>query len=201
MSLLKDQLKGYKIILGSGSPRRKELLKELGVDFTTVNLNADESYPQELKGAEIALFLADLKAMAYPADLLKADTILITADTIVCLNNEVMGKPRDKAHAIEILHSLSGEIHSVITGVCFRNNLKKKLFYNETKVCFKSLSDEEISYYIERYKPYDKAGAYGIQEWIGFIGIEKIEGSYFNVMGFPVHQIYDVIQQFILQVG
>ncbi len=200
MSFLKEQLNGFKIILGSGSPRRKELLEELGVDFTIDNLSVDESYPSGLKGSDIALFLADLKAMAYPSGRLTDKTILITADTIVCLNDDVMGKPDDQAHAIEILRSLSGKTHSVVTAVCLRNNLKKRLFYNETKVTFKVLSDEEINYYIERYKPFDKAGAYGIQEWIGFIGIEKIEGSYFNVMGLPVHQLYDEIQQFVSQV-
>lgn len=200
MGFLKEQLKGFKIILGSGSPRRKGLLEELGFDFTIDNLHVNESYPEGLKGAEIVLFLADLKAMAYPSACLTDKTILITADTIVCLNDDVMGKPDDQAHAVEILHSLSGKTHRVITGVCLRNSSKKKLFFNETKVTFKVLSDEEINYYIERYKPFDKAGAYGIQEWIGFIGIEKIDGSYFNVMGLPVHQLYDEIQQFVSQV-
>jgi septum formation protein len=197
MSFLKEQLKGFKIILGSGSPRRKELLGELGVDFTVDNLSVDEIYPEGLKGADIALFLADLKAISYPSDRLTDKTILITADTIVCLNDEVMGKPDDQAHAVEILRSLSGETHRVITAVCLRNSSRKRLFFNETKVTFKSLSDDEIHYYIERYKPFDKAGAYGIQEWIGFIGIEKIDGSYFNVMGLPVHQLYDELQQFV----
>ncbi len=197
MSLLKEQLEGFNVILGSGSPRRKELLDELGVDFTTVNLRVKESYPEGLKDAEIALFLANLKAMAYPSAHLTDKTILITADTIVCLNDEVIGKPEDEVHAFEILRSLSGRTHSVITAVCLRNNSMKKLFHNETKVTFKILSDEEINYYIQRYKPFDKAGAYGIQEWIGLIGIEKIEGSYFNVMGLPVHQLYDELQQFV----
>lgn len=197
MSLLKNQLNGFKIILGSGSPRRKELLRRLEIDFTLGNLSVDESYPEELRGADIALFLADLKSMAYPSTALTNETILITADTIVCLKDDVMGKPDDQAHAVEILRSLSGETHSVITAVCLRNRSKKKLFFNETRVTFKMLSNEEINYYVERYKPFDKAGAYGIQEWIGFIGIEKIDGSYFNVMGLPVQQLYDELQQFI----
>jgi len=201
MSLLKEQLEGFNVILGSGSPRRRELLEELGVSFTVDNPDIDECYPAGLKGAEIALFLADLKAKAYPTELIADKTILITADTIVCLNDEVIGKPDDEAHAFEILRSLSGETHNVITAVCLRNNSRKKLFYNETKVSFKALSDEEINYYIQRYKPFDKAGAYGIQEWIGLIGIEKIEGSYFNVMGLPVHQLYDELQQFVAVTG
>lgn len=199
MSFLKEQLKEFTFVLGSGSPRRKELLRELGVDFTIESPDVDESYPEGLRGAEIALYLADLKAMAYPLDRLTERTILITADTIVCLKDEVMGKPDDKVHAVEILRLLSGATHSVITGVCLRNRFRKRLFYNETKVSFKPLTEAEIDYYIERYHPYDKAGAYGIQEWIGFIGIEKIEGSYFNVMGLPVHQLYEEIQQFVSQ--
>ncbi len=185
-----------KILLASASPRRKQLLQETGFAFSLVhNKKVNEDIPPHLKGKEAAIYLAKIKADAY-AEYITDNVLLITADTIVCLADEILGKPKDKNKAVEILKKLSGKAHKVITGISMRTIDKQIVFADETSVVFKPLSDEEINYYIENYKPFDKAGAYGIQEWIGYIGIKEIKGSYYNVMGLPVHKIYENIQKF-----
>ena len=197
MDLLHQQLSQYHLILASASPRRISLLKELNLTFDCIPLDVEEVFPCGLEDHEVAKFLAKLKAEAFPIEKLTPKSILITADTIVCLNDEVIGKPEDRKHAIEMLRKLSGQMHKVITGVCLRSFDKESIFSNETDVYFSALTDEEIIYYVDQFKPFDKAGAYGIQEWIGYIGIEKIEGSYFNVMGLPVQQLYVELKKFV----
>lgn len=197
MDLLHQQLSQYHLILASASPRRISLLKELNLTFECIPLEVEEVFPSGLEDHEVAKFLARLKAEAFPIEKLTPKSILITADTIVCLNDEVIGKPDDREHAIEMLQKLSGQMHKVITGVCLRSHDKESIFSNETDVYFSKLTDEEIIYYVDQFKPFDKAGAYGIQEWIGYIGIEKIEGSYFNVMGLPIQQLYVELKKFI----
>ncbi len=190
--MLQDELKYRKVLLGSASPRRKQLLENLGLSFSIVAINVEENYPAHLKEAEIPTFLSSKKSDAYTETLTKED-LLITADTIVWLNGEALNKPADAAEAFKMLRSLSGQMHQVFTGVTIRTSENKITFHDETKVYFKKLSDEEIEYYINNYQPFDKAGAYGAQDWIGLIAITKIEGSYFNVMGLPVHQLYERI--------
>lgn len=191
--MLSEKLKNKNIILASGSPRRQELFKELGLEFSILVKAIEEIYPSTLKGAEITNYLAELKAAAFTE--LGEDDIIITSDTIVWLNNKAIEKPKDKQHAIEMLQEISGKCHEVITSICIKTVTSQKVFYEVTKVCFKPLSIEEITYYVEKYQPFDKAGAYGIQEWIGFIGVTKIEGSYFNVMGLPVHKLYEELMK------
>ena len=191
--MLSEKLKNKNIILASGSPRRQELFKELGLDFSIQVKAVEEIYPLALKAAEITNYLAELKAAAF-TDLAEND-IVITSDTIVWLNNKAIEKPKDKQHAFEMLQELSGTGHQVITSICIKTFNSQKVFYDETLVYFKPLSMEEITYYVEKYEPFDKAGAYGIQEWIGFIGVTKIEGSYFNVMGLPVHKLYEELMK------
>ena len=186
----------YKIILASNSPRRQELLGGLGVAFEIRVKPVDESFPNHLSLHEVALFLCEKKAMAFSESELRNDELLITADTIVCLENEILNKPLDRLHAIEMLNKLSGKKHSVITGVCLRSKEKFHSFYDSTEVYFKNLSLAEIEFYIDMFHPFDKAGAYGIQEWIGFVGIQRIEGSYFNVMGLPTAMLYDELMKF-----
>ncbi|MFH2143705.1 MAG: Maf family nucleotide pyrophosphatase [Bacteroidota bacterium] len=195
--MLNEKLKNKELILASGSPRRQHLLMEIGVDFT-VELKDDilETYPSNLKNEQIAIYLAEIKADAY-TDIIGENTILITADTIVLLNDNVINKPADYNDAVIMLQKLSGVMHTVITGVCIRSKNKTKTFFAETNVFFKQLSDEEITFYIDNYRPYDKAGAYGIQEWIGYIAIERIEGSFYNVMGLPVQKLYNELLTFI----
>jgi septum formation protein len=184
------KLNEFDIILASKSPRRQHLLSDIGIKFRIVNhIDMDEVYPAVLKGEEIPLYLAGAKASQYH-DLIEQNTLLITADTIVWLENEVLGKPYDAGDAVKILYKLSGKMHEVFTGVCLKTANYEKTFYSCSRVFFRELSDDEITYYVDRYKPFDKAGAYGVQEWIGFVGIEKIEGSYYNVMGLPVQQLY-----------
>lgn len=183
----------FKIILGSQSPRRKELLKMLDIPFTAISLNTNEDFPPDLIAQEIAEYLAEKKSYAYS---LKSDELLITADTIVWINNTVLNKPQDINEAKQMLHLLSGNEHSVFTGVCIRTPFHTFIFSDESKVYFKKLSDNEINYYAEKYQPLDKAGAYGVQEWIGAVAIHKIEGSYFNVMGLPVHLVYQHLKLF-----
>jgi septum formation protein len=185
----------YKIILASKSPRRQQLLQELGCEFIIKTKEVDEIYPEALKREEVALYLSELKAKAFDEEL-SVDTVVITADTIVCINNLILGKPTDYDDAVGILKLLSGNKHEVITGVCIHNKQKLHSFYVVTNVYFKKLTEQEITYYLNRYKPYDKAGSYGIQEWIGLIGIEKIEGSYHNVMGLPVKELYEALVTF-----
>lgn len=189
-------LKEYKLVLASQSPRRKELLKGLDLDFMVCSVDADESFPLELKGADAVQFICKAKANAYKPQL-DENTIAITADTVVILNNKIIGKPIDKEDAFNMIKALSGNIHEVITAVCIFTKNKEVSFYSSTDVHFSEISDEEINYYIEKYKPFDKAGSYGVQEWIGYIGIEKIVGSYYNVMGLPVKRLYDELKEFI----
>jgi septum formation protein len=192
--MLKNKLKQYKLILASGSPRRQQFFRDLELDFEIRLKEIEEIYPAELKAVEITNYLAELKASAFESEL-KENEILITSDTIVWLNEKALGKPKDKQDAFEILKSLSNTTHEVITSVCFKTNSKTDLLHEITKVTFNKLSDDSILYYIDNFKPYDKAGAYGIQEWIGFIAVSKIEGSYANVMGLPVDKVYDYLSK------
>ena len=186
----------WKIILASNSPRRKELLAGIDVDFEVrVLKNIDESYPSGLPTKEIAAYISKKKAAAYLATMAD-DELVITADTIVVLGDEVMGKPKDDADACRMLHELSGKTHQVITGVTLTTKEKQVSFSVETDVAFKQLSEEEINYYVKKYQPFDKAGSYGIQEWIGHIGVTGLKGSYFNVMGLPVQRIYEALKGF-----
>ena len=186
----------YKIILASNSPRRKELLAGIDVDFEVrVIQDIDESYPANLSTKDIAEYISRKKAVVYRQQMAD-DELIITADTIVVLGNEVMGKPQDEADASRMLHELSGLTHQVITGVTLTTTTRQQSFSVETDVTFKTLSDEEINYYVQCYKPFDKAGAYGIQEWIGHIGVTGLHGSYFNVMGLPVQRIYEALRKF-----
>ena len=185
----------WNIVLASKSPRRQNLLKELGFDFEIRTKEIEEIYPPELKKEAVAVFLSDLKASAFVNDL-KTNELVLTSDTIVCLEDEIIGKPVDSADAIKMLGKLSGKKHEVITAFTLLSHQKRETFYEVTEVYFKELSLKEIEYYINKYKPFDKAGSYGIQEWIGYIGIEKIIGSYFNVMGLPVKRVYDELLNF-----
>ncbi|MFV5699280.1 Maf-like protein [Flavobacterium sp. ZT3R17] len=188
--MLRNKLKKYNLILASGSPRRQQFFKDLDLDFEIKLKEIEEIYPPELKAAAITDYLAELKASAFEGELQPGD-ILITSDTIVWHNNKALGKPKDQQDAFEILKSLSNTTHEVITSVCFKTTSATTVLNELTKVTFNELSDEAILYYLENYKPYDKAGAYGIQEWIGFIGVAKIEGSYANVMGMPTDKVYE----------
>ena len=190
--MLKNKLKKYTLILASGSPRRQQFFKDLDLNFEIRLKEIEEVYPPELKAEEITNYLAVLKASAFEGEL-KPNEILVTSDTIVWHNNRALGKPKDEQDAFEILKSLSNTTHEVITSVCFKTNEKADVIHEVTKVTFNELSDESIHYYLENYKPYDKAGAYGIQEWIGFIGVSKIEGSYANVMGMPTDKVYEYL--------
>jgi len=184
----------YKLILASNSPRRKELLAGLGLPFEVRVLQGiDESYPDSLPVSEVALYIAGKKADAYRA-VVKADELIITADTVVIVGDEILGKPVDEADAVRMLRLLSGRTHQVTTGVCLLTATSEHRFAVTTDVTFKSLSDEEINYYVDTYKPFDKAGAYGIQEWIGYVGVTCLHGSYYNVMGLPVQRIYEVLR-------
>ena len=185
-----NNLKKYKVILASGSPRRRELLSGLGIDYAIKVLpDVNEAYPEILKREDIPLYIAREKAEAYLKEI-ESDELIITADTIVWLDNEVLGKPTDEQQAKVMLRMLSGKTHHVITGVCLTTSEFQKSFTTTTEVTFAKLSEEEIDYYVEKYRPLDKAGAYGIQEWIGFVGVEAINGSYFNVMGLPIQRLY-----------
>lgn len=195
LSFLK-KLSEYNIILASKSPRRKQLLEGLGIEFAIKTKDVDESFPFHLKKENIPLYLCKKKADAFKKEL-KKNTLIITADTIVWLNNKAVNKPANRAEAIEMLKALSGKKHKVFTAVCLKSLKKTKSFFDETDVYFKNLSEEEIRYYVDAYKPYDKAGAYGAQEFIGYIGIEKIKGSYFNVMGLPVRMVYEELRKFV----
>jgi len=195
--LLNELMKDHMLILASESARRKTLLEGLDLKFEViVKKNIPEDYPPNLDKFEIPVYLAKHKSGFY-TDLLHDKTILITADTIVWHNDTVVGKPVNIQHAKEILSSLSGSMHEVITGVCIRSDKKLKTFYSHSRVVFSKISSEEINYYVEHYQPFDKAGAYGIQEWIGYIGIEKIEGSFYNVMGLPVQMLYRELMNFV----
>ncbi len=191
--MLREKLKDYNLILASGSPRRQAFFRELDLDFTIQVKEVEETYPSELKHSEITDYLAQLKASVFSELLLK--DILITSDTIVWMNGKALEKPKDFEEAKQMLRNLSGQMHEVITSVCFTLKEYQKTVNDVTKVWFKTLSEEEIDYYIKNYKPFDKAGSYGIQEWIGFIGIEKIEGCYFNVMGLPTRLVYKTLTE------
>ena len=184
------------IILASQSPRRQQLLKDMGFNFRVMHSEAEEIYPENLEIKQIPIYLAQLKANALKS-FISENTILISADTIVAVDNEVLGKPKDEADAYRILKCISGRKHQVITGVCIKSFSNEISFFAESNVFFRELSDDEIYFYIRNYKPFDKAGAYGIQEWIGYIGIERIEGSYFNVMGLPTQMLYKQLNKFL----
>ncbi|MEE4256946.1 MAG: Maf family nucleotide pyrophosphatase [Bacteroidales bacterium] len=186
----------YDIVLASGSPRRHALLKDLGVDFRVEQRPVEENFPPGMDENEIAVYLSKLKADAFDADFFAANTMLITADTIVCLEGKLLGKPGSRAEAFEMLRQLSGKRHQVITGMSIRISNREVNFSVGTDVYFKDLEEEEIEYYVDTFRPYDKAGAYGIQEWIGFAGIEKIDGSFYNVMGLPLHRLYEELRKF-----
>ena len=194
--MLIEKLKNFTIILGSASPRRKQLLTELGIEFSIKTTQKEEKYPENLDGAEIAEFLAKQKAEVISKEL-TGNYLLITADTIVIQNNEILHKPKDKDEAQIILQNLSGKSHKVISGVCIKSAKKEVVFSSETEVTFNKLSEDEIRFYIENFKPFDKAGSYGIQQWIGYIGIEKIKGSYNNVVGLPTAELYQKLKLFI----
>ncbi len=191
-----DNIKKYKVVLASNSPRRKELLAGLDLDFTVRTLpGISESYPENLAAADIPLYIANEKAEANKAQM-GDDELLITADTVVELAGEVLGKPKDDEEARRMLRKLSGKTHNVVTGVCLMTKEKQRSFSVISNVTFKRLSDEEIDYYVDTYHPTDKAGAYGIQEWIGYVGVTWLNGSYFNVMGLPVQRIYEELLMF-----
>lgn len=194
--MLKEKLKNYQIILASGSPRRQQLFKDLGVDFKVIVKPVDEVYPERLKKSEISDYLAQLKSLPFK-DSLKDNELVVTSDTIVWHNNQALGKPTSREHAIQMLQSLSNTTHQVITSVCFTTKKLQKTVNATTHVTFKELTTDEITFYVDTYKPFDKAGAYGIQEWIGFVGVSKIEGSYFNVMGLPLHLVYKTLMSMV----
>lgn len=186
----------YKIILGSNSPRRKELLSGLDLNFEVrIIPGLDESYPSSLKAEDIPVYLAEKKATAYKASMADNE-LLITADTIVWTFEKVMGKPKNQAEAISMLHALSNHVHEVITGVCITTRKKNASFTVSSAVCFGKLNRDEIEYYVNKYKPFDKAGSYGIQEWLGYIAVEAINGSFYNVMGLPVQRLYQELKNF-----
>lgn len=191
-----ENLEKYDIILASKSPRRHELLKGIDIPFTVKTIdNLEENYPDTLSGEEIPLFLAELKATAFK-DLLEDNTLIITADTIVWIEGKELGKPKDLEQAKKMLQQLSGKQHEVITGVCILSKEKKKTFTATSKVRFSTLSENEIDFYLTNYNPLDKAGSYGVQEWIGYVAVEYLEGSYFNVMGLPIHRLYEELKRF-----
>jgi len=191
-----DNLNNYRIILASRSPRRQQLLRDLGLKFDVVFKDYTETFPESLGGEEIAKYVAHEKAVSFKNEI-SENEIVITADTIVWCNNKVLGKPLNSEDAIRILKEISGNTHEVITGVCLFSSFKEKTFSVSTKVTFDTLSGEEMNFYVDKYKPYDKAGAYGIQEWIGIAACSNIEGSYFNVVGLPVQRLYKELQSFI----
>ena len=187
------------VILGSQSPRRRELMAGLDIPFSCVTIDADESYPAELKGGDIPMYISRAKARAYVSELQDND-LLITSDTIVWLNGEMLGKPQDEAEAKAMLARLSGQTHEVYTAVCFADrNGELETWVDCTKVTFNNLYEKDIDYYVSKYRPLDKAGAYGVQEWIGYVGVTKMEGSYFNVMGFPISRVYETLRKLILK--
>ena len=194
--MLKEKLKKYTLILASGSPRRQQFFKDLDLDFEIRLKDVEEIYPPELKAVEITDFLAELKANAFEGEL-KENEILITSDTIVWHQNKALGKPKNAEEAFEMIKSMSNTTHEVFTSVCFKTNTTSTLLNDVTKVTFNDLSDEAILYYIENYKPYDKAGAYGIQEWFGFMAVAKVEGSYTNVMGLPTAKVYEYLRTLV----
>lgn len=193
--MFSPKIKEYKIVLASGSPRRQQFFKDLGLDFEIRLREIDEIYPNHLKADEITDYLAELKGNAFDGNLNDKE-ILITSDTIVWHNNEALGKPKNAEDAFEMLKRLSNETHQVITSVSFKTNDKVTTFHDYTEVTFTALTDEMIQYYIENFKPFDKAGSYGIQDWIGLVGVKSMNGSYTNVMGLPTHLVFDYFKNF-----
>ena len=194
--MLKEKLKKYSLILASGSPRRQQFFKDLDLDFEIRLKEIEEIYPPELKAVEITDYLAQLKADAFDGEL-NDNEILVTSDTIVWHNNKALGKPKNAEDAFQMIKSMSNATHEVFTSVCFKTKFSSTLINDVTKVTFADLSDEAILYYIENYKPYDKAGAYGIQEWFGFMAVAKVEGSYTNVMGLPTVKVYEYLSTLV----
>jgi septum formation protein len=195
--MIVNNLNNYSIILASRSPRRQQLLHDLGLNFKVVTRDFDESFPEGLTGEEVARYVAHAKAVLFRNEI-SDNEIIITADTIVWCNGKVLGKPTDPADATRMLNEVSGNTHEVITGVSIFTTKREVTFSVSTHVTFETLSYEEIKYYVENFSPYDKAGAYGIQEWIGMIGCSHIDGSYFNVVGLPVQRLYKELQDFLL---
>jgi septum formation protein len=190
-----ENIQHYKIVLASNSPRRRELLSGLNLEYTVRVLpDIDESYPDTLKGEEIPMYISREKAEAYRNSMAE-DELIITADTVVCINEKVLGKPRTQEEAKEMLRELSGKTHQVITGVCLMTCGLQRTFSATTQVAFDVLTEDEIEFYVEKFRPLDKAGAYGVQEWIGFVGVSRLEGSYFNVMGLPVQRLYQELKK------
>lgn len=190
-----ENIQHYKIVLASNSPRRRELLSGLNLEYTVRVLpDIDESYPDTLKGEEIPMYISREKAEAYRNSMAE-DELIITADTVVCINEKVLGKPRTQEEAKEMLRELSGKTHQVITGVCLMTCGLQRTFSATTQVTFNVLTEDEIEFYVEQFRPLDKAGAYGVQEWIGFVGVSRLEGSYFNVMGLPVQRLYQELKK------
>ncbi len=195
--LLQDRLKNYRLILASASPRRRELLSACDIDFVLADkFECEECYPADLAADKVAEYLSQLKSEAYPHPLNEGD-ILLTADTVVIAEGEILGKPKDNADAERMLKMLSGATHKVVTGVTLRTAQRTLSFSAESLVSFRTLKEEEVAYYIEQYRPLDKAGAYGIQEWIGYVAIERIEGSFYNVMGLPVQRLYVELERLL----
>lgn len=197
--MLTEKFKNFSIILASQSPRRQSLLEGLDIPFIVrTRPDIDESFPDSMENTKVAQYLAGLKFNEYLNDL-KTNEFMITADTTVCIDSEILNKPKDRSDAIRMLQRLSGNKHTVVTGVCIGTLKKRITFTSESEVYFKTLSDEEIIYYVDKYKPFDKAGAYGVQEWIGYVAITRIEGSYFNVMGLPIQKLYEELLNFDLE--
>lgn len=191
-----DNLRKYNIILASKSPRRQQLLKDIGIEFTVLTKDVDESYSSSLSVYDVAPYLSVKKAKAFDDSELPENYMVITADTVVIVDDVILGKPKDAAEAGIMLRMLSGKKHSVVTGVTVHAKEKTKTFSVTSKVSFDVLDDEEIDYYVNNFKPYDKAGSYGVQEWIGYIGVNNVEGSYFNVMGLPTQKLYQILKHF-----
>jgi septum formation protein len=192
--MLSKKIAQYRIILASRSPRRQEFLKELNIPYSIILFDVEETYPNHLKREEISEYIALQKSKPFD-DIIQKQDLIITSDTIVWHEGVALGKPKNEKEAFEVLKSLSGKMHEVISSVCIKTRDKTKIITDATKVYFSELTDEEILFYIENHKPFDKAGSYGIQEWIGYIGVEKIEGSYFNVMGFPTNKFYKYLKE------
>ena len=195
--MLHDLLKPYDVILASGSPRRRELLTEMGINFAVRTIPGDEIFSSTMPIHQVAGYLSEQKAVAFTSDELNDNQLVITADTIVVVENQILNKPFNPEEAYDMLELLSGKTHLVITGVTLMTTVKTRTFSVTTEVVFKKLTPDEIRYYVQNYKPFDKAGAYGIQEWIGHVAIERIDGSYFNVMGLPTHRLYEELIHFL----
>lgn len=194
--MMLDNLKKYNVVLASKSPRRQELLRGIGIEFSVMTKEVDESYSKNISVFDVAPYLSVKKAKSFEDSDLPNNYMLITADTVVVVNDAILGKPKDEEDARNMLRLLSGKKHYVITGVTIHTKDKTKTFSVSSKVSFDDLSDDEIEYYVNVYKPFDKAGSYGVQEWIGYIGVNSVEGSYFNVMGLPTHKLYQMLKQF-----